>query len=229
MPARIAPHGSLRTRPIEPSLDIERQAAGPGQTTPVRFKTPGWPAPGPGPWPRVPPPDPVPPPMPAPHAIVPDSPYPIEETPEERIDADALQRIDELVAINEDSRRRLEHEAESVDDVEVASLLRDVARERERHVRELEPHVLAHGIEPAHGQRGRRPLHRLWLGLRRLVRRTDTERTLRECDREEAEVESAYAAALAVLPRGRVRKLVTQQRDRVLAAHRRVEMLLGRA
>lgn len=221
------PIGSSRTRPLDPSPRVERQAAGPGQTSPVRFKTPGWPAPGPGPWPRIPTPDRVPPPLPAPHAIVPSEPYPIEESPEERIDADALEHIDELVAINEDSRRRLEHGAESVDDMQVASLLRDVARERENHARELEPHVLAHGIEPTRNHGGRRPLHRLWLGLRRLVRRPDTARVLHECEREEQEVEQAYDAALAVLPRGRVREMVKRQRERVIAAHRRVTAMLA--
>lgn len=220
-------HSPLRTRPIEASPAVERQAAGPGQTAPVRFKTPGWPAPGPGPWPRVPPPDVVPSPLPAPDPILAFAPYPIEPTVEERVDADALERIDELVAINEDSRRRLEHGAESVDDVRVASLLRDVAREHESHARELEPHVLAHGIEPARSQDGRRPLHRLWLGLRRLVRRPDTHRVLRECEREEAEVEAAYDAALAVLPRGRVREVVARQRGSVLTAHRRVAAMIG--
>jgi uncharacterized protein (TIGR02284 family) len=226
MPDRSAPSDPLRTRPIEPSPIVERQAAGPGQTTPVRFKEPPWPAPGPGPWPLVPPPDVVPPPLPAPHAIASDAPYPIEPTHEERIDDDALAQLDELVALNEDSSRRLEHEAESVDDMRVAALLRAVALERGMHARQLEPHVLAHGIEPSRTRNGRR-LHRLWLRLRRLVRRPDTERVLRACEHEEREVEAAYDAALAVLPRGRVRDLVVRQRDAVVAAHHRVEEMLA--
>lgn len=202
---------------------IERQAAGPGQTTPVRFKQPVWPAPGIGPWPMVPPVDQVPPPNPPPRM-----------GPAIERQGDAAEEVDEhtaghaqdIIAANESSRERLELLAEVADEPKIASLLDNLAGQRAAFIRTLEPHAIARVERGARARSTHRSVQRWWLIAKKRVGTLDDRRVLREAERGERELEEAYNDALADLPRGELRALVLDQRETLLIAHRRVMSML---
>jgi uncharacterized protein (TIGR02284 family) len=138
---------------------------------------------------------------------------------------EAIERLQELVQINIDSRDGFEYAAERIENMSIAGFFQQMAMERRAQAEELSRFVEFNGEEADRTGSFSAAVHRSWLALRDSLSGSSPYAVLAEAERGEDAIKEAYEEALRAGWSGDLHDILTRQYTSVRAAHDRVREL----
>jgi len=134
---------------------------------------------------------------------------------------ETLEKVQELIAINIDSNKGFGDAISKIDDVNVTSLFRELAQQREDQAMELQNLVATNREEPAEEGSAAAALHRTWMNLRAALG-GGTAAILEEAERGEDIIKDKYEQVLKETSGSAVNDLLQKHYAAVKAGHDRV-------
>jgi len=141
---------------------------------------------------------------------------------------ESIQKIQELVQLNLDSRDGFREAAEHIDDDALAAFCTALAEERGDQAEELQRYVEINGESPRTSGSYSAALHRAWIDIRSYFSSNDIYAVLAEAERGEDYIKQAYEESLRDLGAGPMQEVLSRQFIRVRMAHDRVRDLRDR-
>jgi uncharacterized protein (TIGR02284 family) len=136
-----------------------------------------------------------------------------------------IEKIQELIGINIDSCKGLEHAADTVESERIASTLRIFARQRGQNAAELQKHVRFSGETPATEGTVGGTLRRWWLGVRGALNGGDDHVVLIEAERAEDATKCRYEEVLPETAGSALHDVLLRQYREIRAGHDRIRQL----
>lgn len=134
-------------------------------------------------------------------------------------------RLQDLIKINIDSVKGFKEAAETIDNAEIADLLRSIASHRATHIKELRGLVEMTDEEAEDSGSIKGTVHRWWLSARGTLSGGDDHAVLAEAQRGEDAIKHEYESAIEDIKDVPVREVVARQYAEVRSGNDRISTL----
>ena len=138
---------------------------------------------------------------------------------------ETIQKLQELIQVNIDSRDGFRQAAESTEDMTLSTLFQSLSHQREEQAAELSKFVEWNRESPNREGSYAAAMHRSWMAIREMLSSDDLYPVLAEAERGEDQIKMAYEQALKKTAGSAVNDVLTQQYAQVKAAHDRIRDL----
>ncbi len=134
-------------------------------------------------------------------------------------------KLQKLIQANIDSCNGFHESAEEIDDVNLATLFKELGDQRSAMANELQKYVEFNGVEAQDDGSVAAKTHRIWINIRAKLNGGDPYVILIEAERGEDHIKSAYEEALKETAGSAMNDVLTNQYTIVKAGHDRVREL----
>lgn len=138
---------------------------------------------------------------------------------------DTVNRLQDLIQMNLDSRDGFRMASIKIDDLNLAGVFDFFAQQREMQANELSKFVIRTGERPRQDGTYLAAIHRTWTEIRTILASDDRLAMLEEAERGEDAIKSAYEDALRKVSDMWVRDVLQEQYVHVKAGHDRIRDL----
>lgn len=138
---------------------------------------------------------------------------------------ETIEKLQTLIRYNIDAYDGFQKGAESIDNPNLASLFRDLAKERAAMARELQEYVEWNDEEAEDDGSIQAAVHRVWMTIRTKLNDGEPYHILAEAERGEDYIKEAYEDTLKEIPGSALNDVLQRQYARVKAAHDRIRDL----
>lgn len=138
---------------------------------------------------------------------------------------DVISTINGLIQYCRDGQEGFKTAAEGIERSDLKTLFYEYSQQRSDFVGVLQGLVRSLGGDPEDSGSISAAVHRGWMDIKSLVTGKDEHAILNECERGEDYAKDAYAEALKLQLPSKVRDVLQQQSQAILAAHNRVKAL----
>lgn len=135
---------------------------------------------------------------------------------------ETIEKLNDLIRINIDSRQGLVDAAEAIDDDAVAGLFRAVATERAEFADQLKSYVTWNDENPTKEQSFASKVHQCWMNCRAKLNGGDAHVVLIEAEYGEDQIKHAYEDALTDNPGSAMSDVLHSQYAVVKSGHDRI-------
>ena len=136
-----------------------------------------------------------------------------------------VEALQDLIGVNIDSAQGFDQAASSIDEPAIATLFRDIARERRAFADRLSAYVRRQGELPRAEGSFRAAMHRWWMLFRGVVQGGDPYSILAEAERGEDRIKARYEEVLVSTAGSAVNDVLQGQHAAVKRRHDRVREL----
>jgi len=138
---------------------------------------------------------------------------------------DTVERLKDLVRVNQDSAKGFETTADQVKSEPVARLMRSIAAERRGFAGDLRQHVQYNKDEVTNEGSVRAKVHRWWVNVRGTVQDGDLHAMLSEAEKAEDVIKGLYQDVLKETSGSPVHSLLQSQYESIRQGHDRIRDL----